>query len=309
VVDSNGSLVLVHGTFGYEVVDTSGVRPTVSDLDGDVFSASRREQFWVSEGHSVRAVYGNQSFWLPRGLQAVADAGRTFVVRNRRDGDSLEVWAPATGERWRLPGGASRVVAVHGSTVAWTGADCSGSQCFVHFTNVERRTDTAVALPRSTLARSSVGPRLAGRFSPDGTHLAVFAGDRNGVTSSVVLVDVRAATTRALASLVGQPASFGPGAPFVLPFDWSPDGATLVAVEPGDRGRRSRLTLIDVATGRARVSGDALPFTRSLVTYGIAPSPVRLPFERSSATAWYVASTNDSLRGSPVRSKRRSFIT
>jgi hypothetical protein len=271
VVDRAGSVVIVADREERVVVDATGERPTVSQGDANVFVARRGNDAWSAAGTTLRSVYRDIAYRAPRGHLPIAEVDGGFLVRAPTG--SLAVWSPHAKQLRSVASVVRHVVAVRPDRVAWTGADCGSLRCPLHLTDLTTGTDVIVGAPfvPGDAARASNG--AGGRFSPDGRYLAVITPNRNGASSGVAVIDLTTGRARPLYSLYGSLRMSGAdseiGRP--LPFDWSPDGRTLLAIEPGDTFSATRLAVIDPSNGRASLSGDALPFSTSLVSIGVKP--------------------------------------
>ncbi|MDQ1521738.1 MAG: hypothetical protein QOI55_2811, partial [Actinomycetota bacterium] len=296
VIDRNGNVVVVADGDERFVVDLSGKRATLARRDVTVFRGTATDQFWIARGRTLQSAFGRAAYTLPNGYRAIAQVDGGFLVR-AAIGDRLEVWTPGGGSKpRRLPGHAEHIVAVRSDRVAWTGPDCGALRCSMHLTDVASGAEVLLGLPIAPVGpdENRLGD-IGGRFSPDGRYLAVLTPNRNGAAGAVALVDLRTGEGHALGMLYGGviTARQDDVVARALSFDWSADGAWLIATEPGDSGTSSRLARIDPKTARKTISGDALPITTSLVSVGSAtakqsspPLPVPRPLlgERSGIT-------------------------
>jgi hypothetical protein len=274
VVDRNGQLVVVeHGT-ERSIVDLNGRRPTVTRDDVTIFPAVTLNEFWVMDGRTLSAAYGAKTYRLPAGQQAIAQVDGGFLVRAGSRG--LGVWSPSTRATRLLPSTFDDIVAIRPDRVAWIGGDCGELRCPIHLTDIATGADSVVGSPFPPVATGS--GRLTdtlGRFSPDGRYLAIITPLRNGSSGGVAVVDTATGTARRVITLFGTgPVARSDAPRDALPFDWAPDGKSLLALERGDSGSASRLARIDPASGGFAVSGDALPLVDAIVSVGV-PSPTK----------------------------------
>jgi hypothetical protein len=217
-------------------------------------------------------VYRDIEYRVPRGHLPIAEVDGGFLVETPTG--SLAVWSPRQRQLRNVASVVRHVVAVRHDRVAWTGADCGSLRCPLHLTDLASGTDVVVGAPfvPGDAERASNG--AGGRFSPDGRYLAVITPNRNGASSGVAVIDLTTGQARPLYSLFGSmrmtDANSEIGRP--LPFDWSADSRSLLAIEAGDTFSATRLAVIDPSNGRAALSGDALPMSTSLVSIGVQPS-------------------------------------
>jgi hypothetical protein len=274
VIDRNGQVVLVEHDEQLSIIDLTGRRPTVTRENVTIFPAVTLNEFWIMDGETLSAAYGAKTYHLPRAEHAVAQVDGGFLVRS--PAARLGVWDPNTGNTRRLPGTFDDIVATRPDRIAWIGTDCGQLQCPIHLTDIASGADAVIGSPFPPAdAAAGRANGTIGRFSPDGRYLATVTPLRNGSSGGVALVDVAGGTARRLITL------FAGGAPVssaALPFDWTPDGKALLAVERGDTGTSARLARIDPATGDPRLSGDALPAVDAVVSIGVPaatkPSPL-----------------------------------
>jgi hypothetical protein len=100
-------------------------------------------------------------------------------------GDSLNLWDPVSGATVRLGGGDARLLATHGSRVAWAG--CDGDKCGLHIVDTATWDGRGFALPA-----------VFASFSADGRSVTAYSvGPCNGHATEVKIDVARGTVERA----------------------------------------------------------------------------------------------------------------
>lgn len=270
---AGGSILLADGVTRY-VVERDGAVTALGRAD--LFPAADGTGWWrVDDDVASRVGRRDAQVHIPAGADVVTEMRDGFVLR-RPANDTLELWHPDGGARpLPLPHDAT-VVAVHPDRIAWH-RTCPGADCALHVTEPASGIDLAVPSVLSPFTAT----RVVGRFSPDGSHLALqVAGARAPSLAELVLLDLAegAVTTRRDAAPPVAPSSVAPQLR-PLPFDFTRDGSRLVIADSA--GRTRGVGALAVEDGRAEFSLEALAPVTSLV---VLDTPRRAP-ESALATA------------------------
>ncbi len=182
---------------------------------------------WNLDGHRLGGPWTTPAGWGltggARGFDAHAVAGGILVETQENSTDhTLALWDPHTGAMRRIGRARWDVIDTYtatggrSSTIAWIRAGCSTVGCDLMLT------DTATwRTRRITAPPGHFGFWLGGAFSPDGRHLASFAGNvavPSNPAVTLVVVDVTDGTSAAVDGGgldVGEPNALAA---------WSPDG-------------------------------------------------------------------------------------
>jgi len=267
---ANGSLLLSDNDRHFVVEPDSNV---VALDDVTVFPAVNGLGWWRADDGVLRAIgFAAEPVQLPPDTVAVTAVRTGFVLRFEDNPWGLSVWTPGS-EPIKLPNSSAAVVAaVHPDRVAWFGS-CLESSCDLQITDLA--SSRTIAVP-GVLPLFSPGV-AAGKFSADGTRLAVRVSSDQIVDEELIVVDLASGTVMLREPLGAGSTSPTPTPPFLwpAPFDFTSDGERMVLVD--DLGSRL-LQTVDLATGRREEANDELRAVTSVVNldrvWSVPPSPL-----------------------------------
>ncbi len=243
---ANGSL-LVSDQERHFVVESDG--NVIALDDANVFPAANGMGWWRADDDTLTPIgFEADPVVLPPGTVAVAALRSGILTRHEEEPWGLSVWTPG-GVAVDLPNSsAALVAAAHPDRIAWYGS-CAESSCDLQVTDVA--SSRTVAVP-GVLPLSSPGV-ATGKFSADGTRLALRVTDDQASEGELVVIDLAAGTVL-LREPTGASATSSAATAFrsSTPFDFTTDGERLVVV---DAVRTRSAQTVELATGR-RVLGD-----------------------------------------------------